>query len=77
MLTLSFSRGARHAIMSFVLNEDSLMPADMFLVAISVSYSLFTFGQHERPSEDHFTLFPNALYIVRECFPLFFALRDS
>lgn len=57
MLTFSFSRGAKHAIMSFVLNEGSLMPADMFLLPISVSYSLFTFKQHEPPNEYDFTLF--------------------
>lgn len=51
MLILSFSRGARHAIMSFVLNEGSLMPADKFLLPISVSYSLFTFRQHEPTNE--------------------------
>lgn len=57
MLTLYFSRGARHAIMSSVLNERSLMPGDMFLLPISVSYSLFTFRQHEHGNELHFILF--------------------
>ena len=51
MLSLSISRGARHAIMSFVLNEGSLKPADMFSLPISVSYSLFTFRQHEPTNE--------------------------
>lgn len=46
-----FQQGSEARHNEFVLNRDSLMPVDMFLLAISVSYSLFTFRQQEQPTE--------------------------
>lgn len=46
-----FQQGSEACHNEFVLNKDGLMPVDMFLLAISESYSLFTFRQQEQPNE--------------------------